>query len=65
MRHSRPQRDVRIDRHLRLEHDQVLDDLARRQPRPLEQVLAREERSIEGAIGDGLGIRSRRSGAPG
>ena len=43
----RPERRVRVVRHLRLHADEVLDGRERRQRRPLEQELARERGAVQ------------------
>ena len=44
---ARPERGVRVGRHLRLHADQPLDDLDGRQLDPLEQHLPRQQGPIE------------------
>jgi hypothetical protein len=53
----RPERDVRVARHLRLQPDEVADDVERRKVDPPQQVLARERRPVQRAIGERLAQR--------
>ena len=54
---ARPERDVGVARHLRLQPDEVPDDLERRPFDPLEQELARERRPVQRPVGEGLAQR--------
>ena len=48
----RPQRDVRVSRHLRLHRDEPLDGVERLHPAPAEQHLPFEQGSVQGAASE-------------
>ena len=67
---ARPERDIRVDRLLRLEADEPLDDLARRSALAGQQALPRQQRPVEGALvqhrtGRGHPVSRPRRGPPG